>query len=295
MFFIKDVSSYNNILKELSEFLVIFSEKCDATATIGISGIFRNIKLISTAYHQSEFALSSRAIQGKNRIIDYLNVNTTQSVTSYLSSADIETFSALLRQRDYTEIKAKLERYFSKVMQENNININTIKSNIAEIATLMLNVFNSDTEMMKVIFGRDVKPDKELYSLNTVKEIQTWILEMVDAMSNSNILLDYDITNENVKRAILYIAANYNKKLTIEIVANKLYISSRQLMRCFKQETGLTFNDYLTNYRMKKATQLFETKKYAIYEVSQLVGYNDSRHFCKLFKKITGKNPGEIK
>jgi len=228
-------------------------------------------------------------------IEDYIKLNNTQANLSYLTSDDKQIYCDLIRRKDYTGIKNKLKKYFSEILNEKNFSINIIKSNISEIAGLMLNSLGTDKELIKVLFERNVRPDEELYSLNTAKEIQNWIFEMLDTFANSNILFENHITNENVKKAILYIAANYSKKLTIESVANKLYISSRQLMRCFKQETGVTFNDYLTNYRMRKATHLFETKQYAIYEVAQLVGYNDSRHFCKLFKKITGKNPGEIK
>ena len=117
----------------------------------------------------------------------------------------------------------------------------------------MLNAFASNSDLLYLMFGRSVNPEKEISPLNRVEEIQHWIFNVLDTLSSTNNLFGKNITNENVKQAILYIAANYNKKLTIESVASKLYISSRQLMRCFKQETGLTFNDYLTNYRIQKA------------------------------------------
>lgn len=53
-------------------------------------------------------------------------------------------------------------------------------------------------------------------------------------------------------------------------------------MRIFKRETGKTFTEYLTEYRIEMALQMLNTNNYKIYEVSKCVGYSNPKYFCKI-------------
>lgn len=59
----------------------------------------------------------------------------------------------------------------------------------------------------------------------------------------------------------------------------------------FKNETGQTLNQYLTEYRLKKAQELLNDPRNTVSGVSAMVGYNDSNYFSKAFKKYTGISP----
>lgn len=97
-----------------------------------------------------------------------------------------------------------------------------------------------------------------------------------------------------VKEAICYINEYYGSDITIEALANKLFISSSYLMHIFKQEVGKTFNEYLIDVRIQKAKELLKDPRYKIYEVCQKVGYNDPKYFSQIFKKVVGISPSEF-
>ena len=63
----------------------------------------------------------------------------------------------------------------------------------------------------------------------------------------------------------------------------------------FKNETGQTLNQYLTEYRMEKANQLLADPRYKITDISSRVGYSDGNYFGKSFKKYTGFSPSEYR
>lgn len=70
------------------------------------------------------------------------------------------------------------------------------------------------------------------------------------------------------------------------------------IRRCFKRETGITPNAYLTKLRIENATRLIkklnlEYKKLNISEIAFMCGYNDALYFSKVFKKRTGLSPRE--
>lgn len=54
----------------------------------------------------------------------------------------------------------------------------------------------------------------------------------------------------------------------------------------------MTFSNYLTEVRIRKARELMEQTDLKIYEISQSVGYNSVEHFTRVFKKICQVSPG---
>jgi two-component system response regulator YesN len=98
-----------------------------------------------------------------------------------------------------------------------------------------------------------------------------------------------------VDSAIDIIGRRYIQGVSIEEVATELGLSSGHLSRIFKRKTGLTFVDYLMHVRIKHAMELLHDPGAKIYEVADLVGYEDPRYFAQVFKKIVGVNPREFK
>ena len=95
---------------------------------------------------------------------------------------------------------------------------------------------------------------------------------------------------------IKYIEENYYlNDLNINDISDKLEVTSSYLSKLLKKETGLSFIDYLTNIRIKKAMYIMEDPTIKIYDVAELVGYSNQHYFCRAFKKVVGVSPTEYK
>ncbi len=106
---------------------------------------------------------------------------------------------------------------------------------------------------------------------------------------------EIDCKEHYVRSAIDYIRVNYQRNISIAEVVGHLHICKSYLFRIFKAETNYTFIEYLTYYRVKKAIELLKDKTVKIYEIANLVGYNDYRYFSAIFKRYVGLNPSEFK
>lgn len=95
----------------------------------------------------------------------------------------------------------------------------------------------------------------------------------------------------DILSAIHYTQNNYQKPISSNTVAKEVGISTAYFSTLFKQETGRSFTEYLTDLRMEKARQLLEDKSIYIYEIGDQVGYPDPNYFCKVFKRHTGMSP----
>ena len=93
-----------------------------------------------------------------------------------------------------------------------------------------------------------------------------------------------------------YISQNYMKEtLSVKDISAHVFLSASYVCTFFKNETGRTLNQYITEYRMEKAKQLLQDSRYKIAAVSSRVGYSDGNYFGKSFKKHTGLSPSEYR
>lgn len=79
--------------------------------------------------------------------------------------------------------------------------------------------------------------------------------------------------------------------LTVEKIAENVYLDSSYIRRIFSRYRGCTIVDYLTEYRMKEARKLLEKGNIPVGRVAEMVGYMDQGYFSKCFKKYYGMTP----
>jgi two-component system response regulator YesN len=96
-------------------------------------------------------------------------------------------------------------------------------------------------------------------------------------------------------RAKKYIEVHYMEKISLEIVSNAVFICPSYLSRLFTEVEGFTFVEYVTEVRMDHARLLLREYKYKIYEVAEMVGYHNIKHFIRVFKEKCGMPPSQYR
>ncbi len=91
-----------------------------------------------------------------------------------------------------------------------------------------------------------------------------------------------------------YIEKCYHQAISLEEIALSLHVNRNYLSQLFKRITGEPFVTYLNKYRIEKAKEQILTGKYMIYEISEMVGFQNSTYFSQVFKSITGYSPSEF-
>lgn len=101
--------------------------------------------------------------------------------------------------------------------------------------------------------------------------------------------------DETIKEAQIYIEENFEEKLSVEELAKKYAISSRNFMRRFKKATQNTPLEYIQRVKIEAAKKSLEGTTLNIGQVMYNVGYIDEKAFRKVFKKHTGLSPLEYR
>jgi two-component system response regulator YesN len=63
----------------------------------------------------------------------------------------------------------------------------------------------------------------------------------------------------------------------------------------FKETTGQNYIDFLIACRVQEAQKLLKDVQLKIYQVGEMVGYENPIYFAYIFKKVTGKTPVEFR
>lgn len=130
--------------------------------------------------------------------------------------------------------------------------------------------------------------------IDTLAGLREWLITF-----RSSILELFDSIPEKtgddyiVTAAKRYITENRRGPINLNAVANHLSISSGYLSSVFKRKANMGFVEYVTKVKMSEAKSLLLSGNYKIYEVSELVGFEDPSYFIKTFHKSTGLTPKE--
>jgi len=98
-----------------------------------------------------------------------------------------------------------------------------------------------------------------------------------------------------VSRAVRYIHEHYAEKLTLQQLADYLYVSTWHLCRVLKKSTNMNFVDILNSIRIEYAKKFLQETNLKVYEISSKVGYSDIAYFSKVFRSITGMTPKQFR
>ena len=90
----------------------------------------------------------------------------------------------------------------------------------------------------------------------------------------------------------VYMRAHLDETLTLPIISKFINVGERQLQRLIKKATGQTFIQWLQGERISKSCELLQQTNEKVSEIASQVGFQDLKHFHRLFKSKTGVTPG---
>lgn len=100
---------------------------------------------------------------------------------------------------------------------------------------------------------------------------------------------------DRISYVLAYIENNFSHALTLETLAQKAKMSTRNFSRAFKAMHGQTPMDYILQLRIRRAESLLRNSKHSITDIAYECGFFDSSYFSRTFRKRTGLSPHDYR
>lgn len=261
---------------------------------IAIGDTVTGIPNVFHSYESSVVLLQSSFFFAPNSVLtrDIIEACTCWDADSLMALSD--SYVESLSQNDATGAISVLSNIEKQCTQVNNLMPNQLKSIYYELFSAL------DKARCK----HHLLPDMSIKCHENIMDIMD---SCFSYMTLHQLLLEKtenyfnDLSQAEPENATIHLIRNYisthyqASDLSVKDISNYANLSTSYACTFFKNETGITLNQYITEFRMEKAKQLLADPRYRITEISDAVGYSDGNYFGKSFRKYAGLSPSEYR
>ena len=247
-----------------------------------------SLETVICSYHSAQNAMKSLSYKGWNHYA--LPGETAREYTRTISLEEELAFRKALTESKIEDAREILHSWYTKLVEEQ-----------AESSFQVRNIYYTlDNIIMQV---EDMTPVKQrecadagrrsLDAAQTIYEMQEFVDEHLQWFGRDHEELK---ANGLIKKVIDYMNDHLaDKDMSIKRLDDEVYLTPTYLSSLFKKTTGSTIGQYLTEIRMNRAQELLTDPAWKLYQVAEMVGFEDANYFAKTFKKKTGMLPSEYR
>ncbi|PKG24820.1 helix-turn-helix domain-containing protein [Niallia nealsonii] len=292
-------SKGKDVLPPIEDMVAILKEKVKKetsnTISIAIGNRFFTLDEFIQNKKKLEALMQNRIVFGSNKVfwlnkIDMDEEKGEKGISNDLLK-DVQQIIYSLENGTKQQIIEALEQYFKKIHH-----LKSARAIEEAVQLLGIRIVNRWIELDGFREKRELFIEVLTLTKNTANfyqltdKIRNWVF---DAME----LIDQVKENETdpIYKAKMYINEHLGESITIKIIAQHVYMSPTYFSHYFKEQTGETVLDYITKCRLKKAQEMLETTDSKIYDISLLLGYQDTKYFSRLFRQWYGYSPSQYR
>ena len=168
------------------------------------------------------------------------------------------------------------------LLNESNRGVKISVKNKPEITSLLKQIPESEGMEQLILFLR------LLQSLSMIKKRE------FAASPNYN-PVPAEFKNKKIEKVVAYINKKYTDNITLDEIASYTAMNPSAFCRYFKDHTGKTLKQYITDMRIGYACKLLADDRLNISEISMECGFESAVHFNRCFKGVTGVTPTEYR
>lgn len=251
---------------------------------LGISAPHRNILHLPNAFSEAAQSMAFH-ISGVHASLhfytDFLNADYLQEQLAHLKT-----------EPDYFESLDNLLLQIQKFVTQQHDS-----EEAKELCFQLINqIYELDFESRDFFirwFGKEYTGPRDFDKIGGDSHLSAYLLRLGQGLNSYSQQYIGEIYRYKVRKAREYIYDNRFQKISLNEVAALLEITPSYLSRIFKKVTQLSFSDYIAQVKMDEAKKLLLQNNNRIYEVSNMLGYDDPYYFSKVFKRVTQMTPSE--
>lgn len=280
------------LLNKMKEMLMSLNS---FTVTTGISEVFNHLDRAYAAYWQAKLALQRRFFEGKNKVIIYMSDSCCYNRIDETHLNDqVKVLVNYLEIGDSQQVLKTVRSIMDK-LEEMNIEPSIYKGVFSDIIHRVYSVLPEFKEVAENFFPKDLNLLYNINIINTLSELKEYIPNTFSDISERMVMERAEKGKKIIEMAKGYIKLHYTENLSLKAVAEYIHLNQNYFSGFFKKETGMNFNDFLVETRIDASKKLLHNLGIKVYEVGQMVGYDEPVSFNRAFKKVVGVSPSEYR
>lgn len=167
-----------------------------------------------------------------------------------------------------------------------------IKNMAPELGIIILTGHSSKDVAIEALKGHADDYIEKPINLSKTREI---VEKVIGAKRDKNNLSIGSDSDDKIERARRFIQRNCLKKISLQSVADVVYLSPKYLSRIFKEKTGRSFLEYKLEVKIEKTKGFLKGSGYTINQIAEKLEYQNAESLVRIFKKIVGCTPAEYR
>lgn len=119
-------------------------------------------------------------------------------------------------------------------------------------------------------------------------KLDAWLMYVLEELDEFTAV---NSKNQYVRKIARYLLENIETEISMNDLAEILYLSKNYLGELFKQETGISIAEFVNRAKVRRAGVLLLESDLKLYEIAIKLGFNNIEYFTKIFKKKMGVTP----
>lgn len=248
-----------------------------------------SLEKVLLSYQSAQFALQTLSYKGWNSYA--LDAERAKEYHESITAREKNVFLNELKGNRITKAKQVLEAWSKRLIEEKAALSFSVRNSFFTWNNLIM---QADQTFYMDQSNKDGAQHRFLDEAQTIQEMYDYVCDHMEAVCSD--MEEEQKSSFLVKKVIEHMNKNLQcRDLSIRQLAEEVYLTPTYLSALFKKTTGITIGQYLTDIRMERAKELLASPQLKLYQVAELVGYEDANYFTKLFKKKTGMLPSEYR
>jgi AraC-like DNA-binding protein len=228
----------------------------------------------------------------ENELLDNLPARQYYLLSQVINGNIIIGIQNSLRNEEIDNLKSQFSELM-EIISHSDYPIEILKKIFVEIMVLFDIYFEKNKGGIEHV-NIDFQQVYEISDVNSLKKVFSDLINEVLSVISKK--LENKLPSLSVNSIKDIIEHNYrNYDFSLQSMASYFGISVSYLSQYFKERTGSTILDYITELKMEESKKLLRTTELALKEIAEHVGYVNMSSFIRRFKQVTGKTPGEYK
>ena len=249
---------------------------------------------IRRSYEGAREALDYCAFLKSGSVVWFDEVPAESRTEQIPDRTDYEQMKEYIRRGEHENLKDYLKTGLDAMTAEAGAGYHRIRNLIMHIAVRTTDCFRTIYGSMNAYREPADFDYSRLFTLRSYEDMSNWLFSLCDELFAANEALLGRSTSV-VGLAVDYITEHFREGVTLRQVAADCHVNTSYLGQIFRKETGSAFTDYVNALRIQEAGRLLADPTLKVYEVAQQVGFTDYHYFLKIFKKVTGRSPTDLR